>query len=69
MTVTWTLDPELRALLVCPLCRSELIDVDRGLLCANDRVVFPVEDGVPLMVRECALRAEPEELGPPASPG
>lgn len=51
-------------MLVCPLCRGELADVDRGLLCRADRLVFPIEDGVPYMVRELALAATPDELEP-----
>ena len=50
------LDPELRQLLVCPLCRGELEDHDRGLRCPRDRLIFPVHDGVPYMVRELAAR-------------
>ena len=55
----WSLDTELRALLVCPLTRCELVDVERGLYSPEADLVFPVVDGVPLMVRECAL--EPTE--------
>ena len=50
----WELDEELRALLVCPLCRGELEDHPRGLACPNDKLVFPVEDGVPVMLGELA---------------
>lgn len=51
----WTLDPELRALLVCPLTRRELVDVDRGLYSPGADLVFPVSEGVPMLVQECAL--------------
>lgn len=57
----WTLDPDLRALLVCPLTRCELVDVERGLYSPDADKVFPVEDGVPLMVQECALQPTDEE--------
>ena len=53
----WTLDPELRALLCCPRCRGELLDREQGLECANCERMFPVDDGVPLLVDECALDA------------
>lgn len=56
------LDPELRALLVCPRCRGELLDVPRGLLCRADEVVYPVVEGVPHLIEERALRATPAEL-------
>jgi len=57
----WTLDAELRALLVCPLTRGELVDVERGLYSPEADLVFPVQDGVPMMVRECALQPTPQE--------
>ena len=49
------LDAELRALLVCPVCRGELVDVPRGLLCPVDELVFPVLEGLPVMLPEEAL--------------
>lgn len=51
----WTLDPELRALLVCPLTRCELVDVERGLYSPGADLVFPVVGGVPHLLRELAL--------------
>jgi uncharacterized protein YbaR (Trm112 family) len=57
-----SIDPELRSLLVCPVCRGDLRDVRRGLLCASCALVYPVVDGSPYLVRECALRAEPADL-------
>ena len=56
------LDAELRAILVCPRCRGDLLDVPRGLLCPADAVVYPVVDGVPHLIEERALRATPAEL-------
>lgn len=63
MSVDWTMDETVRALVVCPMCRGELRDVPRGLLCATDALVFPVVDGTPYLVEECALKAEAAELG------
>lgn len=50
------IDPELLALLVCPNCRSDLIEVEQGLLCAREGRVYPVRDGVPHLVSECAKK-------------
>ncbi|MBT3221173.1 MAG: Trm112 family protein [Proteobacteria bacterium] len=50
------LDPKLRQLLVCPLCRGELEDHEQGLRCGTDKLIFPIRDGVPYMVRELAIR-------------
>lgn len=48
----WTLDPELRSILVCPQCRGDLVDVAEGLHCEGCQLLYPVEDNVPLMIRE-----------------
>jgi uncharacterized protein YbaR (Trm112 family) len=40
---------------VCPQTRCELVDVERGLYSPSADVVYPVVDGVPLMVPECAV--------------
>ncbi|MCB9794170.1 MAG: Trm112 family protein [Alphaproteobacteria bacterium] len=52
-----SLDPRVRALLVCPLCRGELEDTARGLRCAPCRRLYPVIEGVPRMAPEEALRS------------
>ncbi|MBN2801342.1 MAG: Trm112 family protein [Deltaproteobacteria bacterium] len=61
-----SLDPELRDLLVCPRCRGELREVERGLLCAECALTYPIVDGVPWMVEELARKALPAELGEPS---
>ena len=55
------IDPEIRALVVCPKCRGDLVDVPRGLLCPACALVYPVEEGVPYLVAECAKPAGPED--------
>jgi uncharacterized protein YbaR (Trm112 family) len=55
-------DPKLREILVCPQCRSELLDVDRGLLCVRDALVYLVVENVPMMLVELAKKATPEEM-------
>lgn len=57
-----SLDPALRAMLVCPRCRGDLVEVERGLLCPADALVFPVVEGVPWMVEALAKKALPAEL-------
>ena len=39
-----------------------MVDVERGLYSAAAGVVFPVVEGVPMMIEECALQPTPEEL-------
>ena len=51
--------PDLIALLVCPGCRRDLQDVKEGLLCQSCGLLYPIVNGVPVMVREHA-KAYPE---------
>ena len=62
MATEWSLESELRQLLVCPQCRNELVDSVRGLLCIQDGLVYPVVEGVPFMLPECAHKASTEEI-------
>ncbi len=57
------LNPRLLEILACPLCQSEVrLTADgQGLVCAACRHVYPVRDGIPVMLADEAA-AEP---GPP----
>lgn len=65
-----TLDHRLIDLLVCPLCKGPLTvrrdapegSAPRELVCAADRLAFPIRDGIPVM-----LESEARSLDPPAS--
>ena len=52
------LNPELLALLACPVCRGELepVDNESGLECPACGLVFPVRDNIPIMLQEEAIR-------------
>ncbi len=70
------MDHRLINLLVCPLCKGplELLrDADtlpQGLACRADRLVFPIRDGIPVML-EAEATALPDEsaVTPPTLPG
>ena len=54
------LDPELLHLLVCPVCRGPLEEEGRegrveGLLCSACSLVYPLQDGIPVMLKEEAV--------------
>ena len=55
-------DDELLALLACPKCRGllEREAAGEGLLCPACRLVFPVREGLPVLLREEARPAEPD---------
>lgn len=62
-----TADHRLLELLVCPLCQSPLTlrrNADQQpveLICAADRLAFPVHDGIPVMLETEARTLPPEE--------
>ncbi len=49
-----TLAPELLQILVCPKCKGELEyrTSPEALICAACRLVYSVEDGIPIMLIE-----------------
>ncbi len=48
------LDKKLLAILVCPICKAKL-DYQKDaqeLICINDKLAFPIRDGIPIMLEE-----------------
>ena len=61
------MEPRLLEILVCPLCKSPLRH-DRKqseLICATDKLAFPIRDGIPVMLESEArdLDADPADAG------
>lgn len=60
------MDNRLIELLVCPLCKGPLKarrdDAQQiiGLVCPVDRMLFPIHDGIPVMLESEALPVEDE---------
>lgn len=52
-----------RALLVCPRCRGDLVDAGSSaapeLVCNSCRVSYPVEQGIPVLLAERATACPP----------
>jgi uncharacterized protein YbaR (Trm112 family) len=50
-------DPELLAMLVCPVCKTpvQLTADKHGLRCSSCCVIYPIRDGFPVMIKEEAL--------------
>ena len=44
------LPPRVRDLLVCPKCHDALEDRDDGLCCETCGVVYPIENGIPVLL-------------------
>lgn len=64
------MDHRLIDLLVCPLCKGPLemlrdeALLPRGLACRADRLVFPLRDGIPVML-ESEATPLPDAAPPP----
>lgn len=48
------LDKKLLAILVCPICKAKLHyeQEQNELVCINDKLAFPIKDGIPVMLEE-----------------
>ncbi|MDA0978846.1 MAG: Trm112 family protein [Proteobacteria bacterium] len=54
-------DKKLLAILVCPVCKGDL-DYDREaeeLICKADRLAFPIQDDIPIMLETEARQLDP----------
>lgn len=57
------IDPKLLDIMACPLCQSRLIYQRNAqeLICKADRLAFPIQDGIPVMLEDEARRISLEE--------
>lgn len=57
------MDRKLLDILVCPLCKGELIykKEDQELICKADRLAYPIRDDIPAMLESEARRISLEE--------
>jgi len=61
------MDTRLMALLVCPVCKGALSHdaASHELVCAADRLAFPIRDGIPVMLENEARNLD-DALSQPA---
>lgn len=57
------MDAKLLDILVCPLCKSQLIyhKTEQELICKPDRLAYKIADGIPVMLADEARKLSPEE--------
>jgi len=58
------MDAKLLDILVCPLCKSPLIyrKSEQELICKADRLAYPIQDDIPVMLADEARAMSPEEV-------
>ena len=59
---TPALDPELLAILVCPISHGPLVQKGNRLICALSKKAYRIEDGIPIMLVEEATDVPESEL-------
>lgn len=55
------MDKRLLEILVCPLCKGQLIVKKQELICKFDRLAFPIQDDIPVMLEHDARVISLEE--------
>lgn len=55
------MDKRLLELLVCPLCKGQLLKKKQELICAFDRLAYPIRDDIPVMLEHEARHITLEE--------
>ena len=69
-----SVDPELLEMLTCPACPGEvgLLEEGKGLECGRCGRVYPVRDGIPIMLVDEAApptrQSDPDDTGAPRIP-
>ncbi|KTC71733.1 tetraacyldisaccharide-1-P-4'-kinase [Legionella birminghamensis] len=46
------MDKRLLEILVCPLCKGKLVLKDEELICAFDRIAYPIRGDIPVMLEQ-----------------
>lgn len=57
------LDEDLLQVLVCPRCKGGLVNREEGFLCPRCKLLYPIEDGIPIMLPEEAESLEEGKNG------
>ncbi len=52
------LDPRLLDILCCPACHGDLVEKAEGLHCQGCGLLYPIEDGIPVMLVDQARQVD-----------
>ncbi len=53
------IDDELKAILVCPACKGDLLFEDTRIICPACKKAYPIRDGIPVMLISEATARSP----------
>ena len=51
-------DPRLLDILCCPSCHGDLAETPGGLYCQACGLLYPIEDGIPVMLVDSAKKVD-----------
>lgn len=52
------LNSKLLEVLACPLCKAALTSAKNELICNKCKLAYPIEDGIPVMLIDCARKID-----------
>ena len=52
------LDQKLLDILVCPVSKKALVQIDQELVCEESGLAYPIRDGIPVMLPDEARKIE-----------
>ena len=58
------LDRELLEILACPKCKGDirLTENEDGLICEKCKLLYPIRDGIPVMLIDEAIVYDPQDI-------
>lgn len=59
-----TIDPSLLEVIACPNCKGKLVFAEQNneLICRGERLAYPIDDGIPVLMSERARTMDSTEL-------
>ncbi len=52
------IEKDLLDILACPICKGDVVESDEKIKCVKCGSLFPIRDGIPVMIVEEAQRPE-----------
>ena len=56
------IDKKLMEILVCPVSKKELVQKGEELICFESKLVYPIKDGIPVMIPLEARKLKEDEI-------